>query len=43
MVTSIPAGEGQQTTVTRDRSFIEAGNPVELMLTGATTMTPHFF
>jgi hypothetical protein len=43
MVTSIPAGEGQQTTVSRDSSFIEAGNPVELTLTGATTMTPHFF
>ena len=43
MVTSIPAGEGQQTTVTRDRSIIEAGNPVKLTLTGATTMAPHFF
>jgi len=43
MVISIPAGEMQQPTVTRDRSIIEAGNPVELTLTGATTMPPHFF
>jgi hypothetical protein len=43
MVISIPADEVQQPTITRDSSIIEAGNPVELTLTGATTMTPHFF